>query len=92
MDWLRILTSRIRDLFDRGRSEEELADEVQDHLDRLTEQHLRSGLNEKDARAAALRSFGGVEQLDSGSRRRSPGKLHSCPARGLFGRSDSPPP
>src|SRR5881396_74780 len=37
--------------------------EIRDHLDRLAEDHVRRGLSPGDARAAARRDFGGVDQI-----------------------------
>jgi len=40
-----------------------LEDEVRFHLEMLTAEHMKHGLSEPDARAAALRGFGGVMQM-----------------------------
>jgi predicted permease len=48
----------------RGRRlDTQLDDEVQFHLEMLTQDYVRRGLSLADARAAALRSFGGVTQM-----------------------------
>src|SRR5687767_3143035 len=48
----------------RGRRlDTQLDDEVQFHLEMLTEDFMRRGMSPADARAAALRSFGGVTQM-----------------------------
>jgi hypothetical protein len=62
MEWLRIVAARIGGFFRRQRSEKELSDEVREHLDLLTEENLRRGMSPAEARFAAQRSFGGVEQ------------------------------
>jgi predicted permease len=41
--------------------EEELSDELQFHVDRLTEQYAARGMNSKDARSKALRDVGNVD-------------------------------
>ena len=56
--WLRLL-----EFFNRERRERRLADEVQSHLDLLTEEHMARGLSREDAVLAARKSFGGVDQL-----------------------------
>jgi predicted permease len=56
--WLRLL-----EFFDRDRRERRLSDEVQSHLDLLAEEHMARGLSAQDARLAARRSFGGVDQI-----------------------------
>jgi len=42
--------------------DEELDEEMRFHLERETEQNIRHGMTPEDARYAALRSFGGVDQ------------------------------
>lgn len=59
---MRILLSRFMGLFRRGRLEQELEDEVRSHLEMLEEENLRRGMPPEEARYAALRSFGGVDQ------------------------------
>ena len=43
--------------------EDDLKDEIQAHLDLLAEEHERRGLSSAEARLAARRDFGGVEQM-----------------------------
>ncbi len=62
MSWLRILALRIKGVFSTRRSESELDAEVRAHLDALTEENIRRGMNPEDAQYAARREFGGVEQ------------------------------
>lgn len=52
----------LRTLFQRRRLEAEMSDEMRFHLDMLIEENIRRGLPAKEARLAALREFGGVEQ------------------------------
>jgi putative ABC transport system permease protein len=59
---LRILLSRFMGLFRKGRLEQELEDEVRSHLEMLEEENLRRGMPPREARYAALRSFGSVDQ------------------------------
>ncbi len=63
MTVLRVITSRLKAFFAGGRSDAELEEDIAAHLDLLTEEHGRRGLSPADARAAALRDFGGVEQM-----------------------------
>ncbi len=60
---LRILMSRFMGLFRRARREQELNDEVSSHLEMLTQENRRRGMSPDEARSAALRSFGGVDQI-----------------------------
>jgi predicted permease len=62
MMWLRVLAARLKGTFGKTRRERELDAEVRAHIGALTEENIRRGMNEKDARYAARREFGGVEQ------------------------------
>jgi len=62
MEWLRIFASRFFVVFRRRALEAELDEELRAHLDALTEEKIRQGMNEQEARHAARREFGGVEQ------------------------------
>src|SRR5882724_7213803 len=53
---------RLRALFRKDEMERELDAELRFHLERDTEQNLQSGMNSEEARYAALKSFGGIEQ------------------------------
>ena len=55
--------SRLRSLFSKRRSERELSDEIRAHLDLATEQNIARGMEAAEAREAARREFGGVEQV-----------------------------
>ena len=59
---LRTLIARFRGMFGKSRWESELSAELQAHLDALTEQNIRRGMTPKEARHAARREFGGLEQ------------------------------
>jgi predicted permease len=62
MTWLRILALRIKGLFGKSRREIDLDAELQAHLAALTEENIRRGMTPDEARHAARREFGGVEQ------------------------------
>src|ERR1700756_403278 len=62
MPRLRAWFSRLLGLFRKNRRDAEMAEKMQAHFDLLTEQNLAAGMSETDARNAALRQFGGVEQ------------------------------
>jgi putative ABC transport system permease protein len=62
MNVARVLLARVRELFGRGRLEQELSEELQTHVDMLTDEHVRRGLPRDDARREALRNLGGLEQ------------------------------
>lgn len=50
-------------LFSRNRLEREMNAEMQAHLDGLAERHRAEGIAPEEARYAAVRDFGGVEQI-----------------------------
>jgi predicted permease len=54
---------RIRMTFARSRLDAELDEEIRTHLEMATEEYVRQGMSLADARRAARRSFGGVEQV-----------------------------
>jgi len=60
--WLYTIPLRIRSLFKKTAVERELDDELQFHLEQKTQQFISEGLSAKNARYAALREFGGLEQ------------------------------
>jgi predicted permease len=62
MPQIRAWLSRLRDTFRRGRLEQDLQAELEAHLQLLIEENLRRGLTPEEARYAALRSLGGIEQ------------------------------
>src|SRR5262245_36324893 len=70
MTWLRVFMSRVRGLFLKRKLEQELEDEIRAHLEMQTEDNLRQGMSAGEARLAALRKFGGVEQVKENYRER----------------------
>jgi predicted permease len=57
------LRLRLRTLFLRPRVEAELAAELSFHLDQMTDENIAAGMSAREARQAALRSFGGLTQI-----------------------------
>jgi putative ABC transport system permease protein len=60
--WIYTVPLRIRSLFRRGRVERELDEELRYHVERQTEENVAAGMPADEARLAALRAIGGVEQ------------------------------
>jgi predicted permease len=58
----RIWVLRLSTLFQKNRLEQELDQDIQEHLQMATEENLRRGMNPREAAEAARRSFGGPEQ------------------------------
>src|ERR1700757_1631597 len=59
---LRVLVGRFFGIFSKRRCERELDAELHGHLDLLTEENVRRGMSASEARCAARREFGGIEQ------------------------------
>jgi predicted permease len=53
----------LRSVFRRAQVEAELAAELRFHLDQQIEENIAAGMSPDEARHAALRAFGGVEQI-----------------------------
>jgi putative ABC transport system permease protein len=62
MQGWRVVANRIRGLFAKRKTEIELDAELRAHLEMLTEENIRRGMSHEEARHAARREFGGVEQ------------------------------
>src|SRR6266850_2713229 len=54
--------SRLLGLFQKNKRDAEMAKEMQSHLDLLIERNIAAGMLPHEARNAALRQFGGIEQ------------------------------
>ncbi len=65
MTWIRVLISRCAGLLRGTRKDAQLTDEIQTHLDLLADEHMSRGLSPEEARLAARKAFGGVEQIKS---------------------------
>src|SRR5262245_9766265 len=62
------LRTRIRALLHKSETEREMDEELRYHIEQQTEQNIRLGMNPEEARLAALKAFGGVEQAKERSR------------------------
>jgi predicted permease len=62
MSWLRAALIRTSGWFGKRRRDAELDEELCGHLASLTEENIRRGMAPEDARYAARREFGGIEQ------------------------------
>jgi predicted permease len=62
--WLYALPLRLRSLFRRKQVDQDLKDELRDHLELEIEQNLARGMSPEDARSSALRALGGVVQIE----------------------------
>jgi putative ABC transport system permease protein len=62
------LKTALSALLRRSQVERELDDELRYHIEQQTEQNIRLGMNPEEARCAAQKAFGGVEQAKERSR------------------------
>jgi predicted permease len=62
MRWYYKLPLRLRSIFRKNRAELELSEELEFHLQNQIDEYVAQGMNPKEARHAALRSLGGIEQ------------------------------
>src|SRR5262245_39430037 len=63
MKAIRAAASRLFGAFRKKRCDAEMAEEMQYHLDSLIDRKVAAGMSPMEARYAALREFGGVEQM-----------------------------
>jgi predicted permease len=63
MRWIYKLPLRLRSLFRKSGVEHELSDELRFHLERLIEENIAGGMTAEEARYAARRELGGMEQI-----------------------------
>jgi macrolide transport system ATP-binding/permease protein len=62
--WLYTLPLRWRDRFRGKQADQELSDELRDHLEQQIQVNLENGMSVVDARRAALRALGGITQIE----------------------------
>src|SRR5580692_13201062 len=60
--WIYKLPLRLRSLFHRQKADEELEEELRDHLELKTQQYISQGMTPQEARRAALLEMGGIEK------------------------------
>ena len=63
MDWLRIWRSRCVALFGTKKLDQELDEELLEHIDLATDENMQRGMSPQEARRVALLKFGGVAQV-----------------------------
>jgi putative ABC transport system permease protein len=62
MRWYYKLPLRLRSIFRKNQAEMDLSEELQFHLQNQIDEYVAQGMNPKEARHAAFRSLGGIEQ------------------------------
>ncbi len=68
MQPIRTFFRRCRELFQRDTAEADMAEQIRLHLEQSSDQNIARGMSPEDARYAALRKFGGVEQVKENAR------------------------
>jgi len=63
-EWFHSLPLRLRSLFRRNQVDQELKDELRDHLEQQINENLAKGMSPVDARYSALRALGGITQIE----------------------------
>jgi predicted permease len=60
--WVYTIPLRLRSLFRRAQADQELDDELRDHVERRTQEYIAKGLVPEEARRQALIEMGGIEK------------------------------
>src|SRR5881394_2659126 len=60
--WLYTIPLRLRSLFRWAQADQQLDDELRDHLERKTEEYMAQGMRQEEAHRRARLDLGGIEQ------------------------------
>jgi hypothetical protein len=71
MSWTQRVWLKLQTLFGRERVAQQLDDELQFHLDHQVAENVAAGMNEEEARHAAMRLFGNTTILKEETRDRN---------------------
>ena len=63
MSWIRRLRFRLRTVLRKGALDAEMAEELREHVELLTERYARDGMAPEEALLTARRRFGGADQI-----------------------------
>jgi hypothetical protein len=63
-EWFYTLWLRLRSFFRRKQVDQELKDELRDHLEQQITENLAAGMSPEDALYSALRPLGGMAQIE----------------------------
>src|SRR6266511_752315 len=63
MNWFQKLRLRVRALFQKGKLDARMDDEMRSHIEMQTQENIEAGMKPEEARYAALRQFGWVESI-----------------------------
>jgi len=73
--WFYSLPSRLRSLFRTRQVDREMQEELREHLEQQIRDNVERGMSPEEARYAALRSFGGITQIEQQCRETRGGSL-----------------
>ena len=73
--WFYTLPLRLRSFFLRKQVDQELEDELRDHIEQQVKENLAAGMSPEEARCSALRAMGGVTQIEQQCRDARGGNL-----------------
>ena len=68
MRWFDQIVFRVKALFSKTQLDTELSEEIRIHVEMATEANVAAGKSPQEARNAALREFGGMEQIKERTR------------------------
>src|SRR5215472_5164508 len=66
--WLYTIPLRLRSLFRRAEADQELDDELRDHLEQRTNEYVAQGMTQEEAHRRARLDLGGIEQTKENCR------------------------
>ncbi|HKU26912.1 MAG TPA: ABC transporter permease, partial [Candidatus Sulfotelmatobacter sp.] len=73
--WLYSLPPRLRSFFRPHQVDEEMKEELRDHIERQLQQNIANGMSPHEARYSAMRSMGGIDQIEQKCRNARGGSL-----------------
>ena len=73
--WFSSLPSRLRSLLRPEHVEQDMKEELREHLDQQTQENLAKGMTPEEARRSALLAFGGISQIEQQCREAHGGEL-----------------
>jgi len=77
--WIYKLPLRLRSLFRRQAADQELDEELRDHIEQKTQQYITQGMSQQEARSTALIEMGGLEKRKEECRdARQVNQLENC--------------
>ena len=73
--WLYSLPPRLRSLLRPNRVDEEMKEEIREHVEQQLQQNIANGMSPQEARYSAMRSMGGISQIEQKCRNARGGSI-----------------